>query len=342
MLNAIVVSIRFIFLILGGQKQVALENAALRQQLAVFKRNVPRPKLNNRDRLFWIGLYLIWQDWKSALVFVQPETVTSWHRKRFKRYWWRLSQPKQLGRPRIGSEIRKLIHTMAIANPTWGAPRVHGELKKLGFKISERTVSRLMPKKTGKPSQTWMTFLRNHVGQMVSVDFFTVPTIQLRVLYVFVILAHDRCRVLHFNVTENPTAAWTAQQIVEAFPEEMVPRYLVRDRDGIYGNDFTTRVDGLGIQQVPISARSPWQNCYVERIIGSIRRECLNHVIVINERHLRRILKSYFSYYHRSRTHLSLDKDAPEFRPVQDLRVGRIIQIREVGGLHHRYERRAA
>jgi putative transposase len=201
---------------------------------------------------------------------------------------------------------------MATANPTWGAPRVHGELKKLGFKISERTVSRLMPKKTGKPSQTWMTFLRNHVSQMVSVDFFTVPTIQLRVLYVFVILAHDRRRVLHFNVTENPTAAWAAQQIVEAFPEETVPRYLIRDRDGIYGHDFTTRVDGLGIQQVPISARSPWQNCYAERMIGSIRRECLNHVIVINEWHLRRILKSYFSYYHRSRTHLSLDKDAPE------------------------------
>src|SRR5262252_6000446 len=217
MLNAIVVSIRFIFLILGGQKQVALENAALRQQLAVFKRNVPRPKLNNLDRLFWIGLYLIWQDWKSALIFVQPETVTSWHRKRLKRYWGRLSQPKQPGRPRTRSEVGTLIHSLARANPTWGAPRVHSELKKLGFKISERTVSRLMPKKTGRPSQTWMTFLRNHVGQMVSVDFFTVPTIQLRVLYVFFILAHDRRCVLHFNVTENPTASWTAQQIVQAF-----------------------------------------------------------------------------------------------------------------------------
>src|SRR5215471_10350914 len=253
MLNAIGVSIRFILLIRGGQKQVALENAALRQQLAVFKRNVPRQKLNNRDRLFWIGLYMIWQDWKSALIFVRPETVTFWHQRRFKRYWWKLSQPKQPGRPRTCSEIRKLIQTMATANPTWGAPRVHGELKKLGFKISERTGSRLMPKKTGKPTQTWMTFLRNHVGQMVSVDFSTVPTLQLRVLYVFVVLAHDRRRVLHFNVTENPTAAWTAQQIVEACPEETVPRYLVRDRDGIYGHDFTTRIDGLGIQQVPIS-----------------------------------------------------------------------------------------
>ena len=231
---------------------------------------------------------------------------------------------------------------MSTANPTWGAPRVHGELKKLGFKISERTVSRLMPKKTGKPSQTWMTFLRNHVGQMVSVDCFTVATIQLRVLYVFVILAHDRRRVLHFNVTENPTADWTAEQIVEAFPDDTVTRYLVRDRDGIYGHVFTARVEGLGIRQVPTSARSPWHNCYAERMIGSIRRECLNHVIVINQRHLRRILKSYFGYYHRWRTHLSLDKDAPESCPVQALQAGRIIQIREVGGLHHRYERVAA
>src|SRR5215469_11294922 len=187
-----------------------------------------------------------------------------------------------------------------------------------------------------------MTFLRNHVGQMVSVDFFTVPTIQLRVLYVFVILALDRRRVLHFNVTENPSAAWTAQQIVEAFPAETVPRYLVRDRDGIYGHNFTHRIDGLSIQQVPISARSPWQNCYAERVIGSIRRECLNHVVVVNEWHLRRILKSYIGYYHRSRTHLSLDKDAPESCLIQDLQAGRIIQIREVGGLHHRYERVAA
>jgi len=199
MLNAIVLAIRFVLLIFAGQKQVALENAALRQQLAVFKRNVPRPKLNNLDRFFWIGLYMVWQDWKSALIFVRPETVTCWHRERFRRYWRNLSQPKNAGRPRTRSEIRKLIHTMATANPTWGAPRVHGELNKLGFKISERTVSRLMPKKMGKPAQTWMTFLRNHVGQMVSVDFFTVPTIQLRVLYVFFVLAHDR--ILRFKET---------------------------------------------------------------------------------------------------------------------------------------------
>src|SRR5262249_47382600 len=204
-------------------------------------------------------------------------------------FWWSLPRPKHRGGRRTRSEIRKLIHAMETANPTWGALRVHGELKKLGFKISERTVSRLMPKTTGKPSQTWMTFLRNHVGQTVSIDFFTVPTLQLRVLYVFVVLAHDRRRVLHFNITEHPTAAWTAHQIVEAFPDDTVPQYLVMDRDAIYGDDFRRRVEGLSIQQVPITARSPWQNCYVERIIGSIRRECLNHVIVINEWHLRRI-----------------------------------------------------
>jgi putative transposase len=342
MLNAILFWIRFVILVLGGHQQVALENAALRQQLAVFKRDVKRPKLRRWDRLFWIGLRAIWKDWKSALVIVRPETVISWQQKRFKRYWWRLSQSKGPGRPRVSSEIRTLISNMAAANPFWGAPRVHGELLKLGYEISERTVSRLMPKNDKKPSQTWTTFLRNHVGQMVSIDFFTVATVRLHVLYVFVILAHDRRRVLHFNVTEHPTAVWAAQQIIEAFPEDGAPRYLLRDRDGIYGHCFTTRIEGMGIEQVRITARSPWQNCYVERAIGSIRRECLNHMIVLSEQHLRRILKSYFRYYHESRTHLSLSKDAPESRAIQANELERIVQIPQLGGLHHRYERRAA
>ena len=342
MLNAILFWIRFVILVLGGHQQVALENAALRQQLAVFKRDVKRPQLRRWDRLFWIGLRAIWKDWKSALVIVRPETVISWQQKRFKRYWWRLSQSKGPGRPRVSSEIRTLISNMAATNPFWGAPRVHGELLKLGYEISERTVSRLMPKNDKKPSQTWTTFLRNHVGQMVSIDFFTVATVRLHVLYVFVILAHDRRRVLHFNVTEHPTAVWAAQQIIEAFPEDRAPRYLLRDRDGIYGHCFTTRIEGMGIEQVRITARSPWQNCYVERAIGSIRRECLNHMIVLSEQHLRRILKSYFHYYHESRTHLSLSKDAPESRAIQANELERIVQIPQLGGLHHRYERRAA
>jgi transposase InsO family protein len=231
---------------------------------------------------------------------------------------------------------------MAGANPMWGAPRIHGELLKLGFEISERTVSRLIPNKDSKPTQTWTTFLRNHVGQMVSIDFFTVATIRLRVLYVFIVLAHDRRRVVHFNVTQHPTAVWAAQQIIEAFPEDRAPRFMVRDRDGIYGDSFTSRVEGMGIEEIHIAPRSPWQNCYVERVIGTVRRECLNHVIVFNDNHLRRLLKDYFRYYHESRTHLSLNKDAPERRAIQSNKSERIIQIAQVGGLHHRYERRAA
>jgi transposase InsO family protein len=229
---------------------------------------------------------------------------------------------------------------MVAANPIWGAPRIHGELLKLGFEISERTVSRLVPKDR-KPSQTWMTFLANHVGQLVSIDFFTVATIRLRILYVFIVLAHDRRRVVHFNVTEHPTV-WVAHQIIEAFPEDRAPRFMVRDRDGIYGESFTSRVAGMSIEDLRIAPRSPCQNCYVERVIGSIRRECLNHVIVLNDNHLRRLLKDYFHYYHESRTHLSLDKDAPDCRVIQSNKLDRIIQIPQVGGLHHRYERRAA
>ena len=229
---------------------------------------------------------------------------------------------------------------MADANFTWGAPRIHGELLKLGFEISERTVSRLMPKRRKKPSQTWKTFLSNHIGQLVSKDFFTVPTLQLRVLFVFVILAHERRRVLHFNVTEHPTAEWTAQQIIEAFPEDVVPRYLIRDRDGVYGSHFRNRVQGMGIHEVLTAARSPWQNPFAERLVGSIRRECLNHVIVLGERHLRWTLKRYVRYYLDSRSHLSLEKDSPNSRPVQS--VGQIMAIPQVGGLHHRYQRRAA
>jgi putative transposase len=231
---------------------------------------------------------------------------------------------------------------MADANLGWGAPRIHGELLKLGIEISERTVSRLMPKSSTPPAQTWRTFLDNHVRDLVSIDFFTVPTAKLRVLFVFFVFSHERRRVIHFNVTEHPTAKWTAQQMIEAFPEDQAPRYLIRDRDGIYGEYFQNRVQGMGIREVPTAPRSPWQNPYAERVIGSIRRECVNHVIVFGDGHLRRILKSYLRYYHESRTHLSLDKDAPEARGIQSNKSERIVQIPQVGGLHHRYERRVA
>jgi hypothetical protein len=231
---------------------------------------------------------------------------------------------------------------MASANPYWGAPRIHRELLKLGMEISERTVSRLMPKCRKPPSQTGKAFLNNHIQGLVSVDFFTVPTVSFRMLFVFVALAHHRRRVMHFNVTEHPTTAWTAQQTVEAFPEDTASRYLIRDRDQIYGECFRNRLRDMDITEVLAAPQSPWQNPFAERLVGSIRRECLDHVIVLGEKHLRRILKGYFDYYLGSRTHLSLAKDAPTTRVVQGPEAGQIVEIPQVGGLHHRYERRAA
>ena len=240
MLNAILSLFRMILLILGGYEQVALENLALREQLGIFQRSVPHPKIRPMDRLFWVCLRKVWKEWKSALVIVRPETVLDWQRRRFRRFWSQLSRHTNPGRPRTNADIRKLVKTMAEANVGWGAPRIHGELLKLGIDVSERTVSRLMPKRSTTPSQTWRTFLDNHVRDLVSIDFFTVPTARLHVLFVFIVLSHERRRVVHFNVTEHPTAAWAAQQIVEAFPEDQAARYLIRDRDGIMGSTSNT------------------------------------------------------------------------------------------------------
>jgi putative transposase len=326
----------------GCHRQVALENLALRHQLAVYKNMVNRPKLLGHDRLFWVALASVWAGWRQALVIVSPNTVLRWQRRRFRCYWARLSAPAVAGRPRLSRQIRVLVVRMAQANPLWGAPRIHGELQKLGIDVAERTVSRLLPKRRSPSSQTWRTFLTNHVRDLVSIYFFTVPTARLRVLFVFVVLAHDRRRVLHFNVTEHPTAAWTAQQIVDAFPDDSAPSYLLRDRDAVYGHAFQQRVKGMGVAEVLTTPQSPWQNPFAERLIGSIRRECLNHVLVLGERHLRRTLARYFAYYHRARTHLSLEKDAPHGRAIERPELGKVISIREVGGLHHRYVRRAA
>jgi putative transposase len=231
---------------------------------------------------------------------------------------------------------------MATANPLWGAPRIHGELLKLGIDVAERTVSRLLPKRRTPPSQTWRTFLANHVRDLVSLDFFMVPTVRLRVLFVLVVLAHHRRRVVHFNVTKGPTAHWTAQQIVDAFPNDSAPPYLLRDRDRVYGEHFRHRVKGRQIAEVLTAPHSPWQNPFAERLIGSVRRECLDHIVVLSERHLRHTLTAYFAYYQRARTHLSLDKDAPDGRPIAPPELGAALPIPDVGGLHHRYVRQAA
>ena len=256
------------------RQDVALEILALRQQLLVFKRLHPRPQLQPRDRLFWVWLSWIWRGWRTALVIVQPETVISWHRQGFRLFWTKISQRKRVGRPAISAKVKALIKQMAESNPLWGAPRIHGELLKLGIDVSERTVSRLMPKRSKPPSQRWRAFLDNHLRELVAIDFFTVPSATFRVLFVFVVLSHDRRRVLHFNVTEHPTACWTAQQIVEAFPEARAPRYLLRDRDQIYGEEFRQRVKAMSIEEVITAFQSPWQNAYVERLIERVPRSC--------------------------------------------------------------------
>jgi putative transposase len=273
------------------------------------------------------------------LAFVQPRTVIAWQQQRFRDHWRRLSQQAKPSRPAIAREVRELIQDMWRANPTWGSPRIVGELRKLGIDVAKSMVEKYRVRLKKSPSPTWRTFLNNYVKDVVAMDFFVVPTVTCKVLFVLVLLAHDRRRIVHVNVTEHPTAQWTAQQVVEAFPWDEAPRYLLRDRDRIYSDAFRQRVRNMRIEEVLIAPRSPWQNPYVERVIGSIRREFLDHVIVLNERHLARLLQSYVDYYHRYRTHRALDMDAPVPRPVQPPELGRVREVPEVGGLHHHYER---
>ena len=337
-LQAIVVFCRAM---LAGRAMLAMENLALRQQLAVYKQSVKRPKLRRRDRIFWVWLSRIWSNWRSALVLVKPQTVVGWHRQGFRLYWRWKSRSGKTGRPLIPEEIRELIRQMSRENPSWGAPRICSELLLLGHDVAERTVAKYMVHDRQPPSQTWRTFLHNHVPDIAACDFFTVPTVTFRVLYVFLVIRHDRRQIVHVNVTTNPYAAWTAQQIVNAFPYDEAPRYLIRDRDGIYGEYFQDRIVQMEIDEVPTAPRSPWQNPYAERVIGSIRRECLDHLIVFHEHHLRRILASYLDYYHRDRPHLSLERNAPIPRDVVPPSQGKVVSEPLLGGLHHRYSRAA-
>ena len=323
-----------------SQHELALENLALRQQLAAVKFRGSRPRLSDSDRLFWVVLCRFWPKWRGVVHFVQPATVIRWHRQGFRYYWRWKSRPR--GRPRIDTETRQLVRKMCLANPLWGAPRIHGELLKLGINVSEATVSNYMVRRRSPPSQDWRTFLQNHSKELVSLDFLTVPSASFKIFFVLVILSNDRRRILHFNVTEHPTADWTAQQLVDACDIDEKPKYLLRDRDAIYGKHFSQRAQTLGIKEVLTAYRSPWQNPYAERVIGSIRRECLDHVIVLGPRHLNWILTRYVDYYNDVRTHLSLYKDSPNRRPVQSFSCGQIVERKMVGGLHHQYMRVAA
>jgi putative transposase len=320
-----------------------LEVMALRHQLEVLRNgHRTRARLTRLDRAFWVLLYRLWAGCLDRVVMVKPETVVGWHRLGFRAFWSWKSRPRGRGRPPIPTEIKNLIRRIGRDNVLWGAPRIHGELLKLGIEISQAAVSKYMMRHPKPPSQTWQTFLKNHLGGLASIDFFVVPTATFRLLFVFIVLQHRRRQILHVGVTTNPTSEWTSQQIREALPWDTAPRYLIRDRDAAYGGVFPSRLKAMGIIEVLSAPRSPWQNAYAERVIGSIRRECLNHVIVLNEQHLRQLLSSYLGYYHQSRTHLSLGKDCPELRPVQPPDQGKVIAFPQVGGLHHRYERRAA
>lgn len=323
-----------------NRSQPALENLALRHQLLVLRRSVQQPQIHQGDRLFWVFLSRVLKSWRLSLVLVKPTTVVAWHRKGFKFFWKWKSRTARRGRPAIPRQLINLIRRMARENPLWSPERIESELALLGLNVAEGTVAKYMGhSRSGSPS--WLTFLRNHLPETAACDFFTLPTATFRVLYCFLVLSHDRRRIVHFNVTTNPTAEWAAQQVVQAFPGDApIPRFLVRDRDGIYGSCFRRRVQNMGIREIITSRKSPWQNPFVERVIGTIRRECLDRVIVLGEDHLRRLLKSYLRYYDRSRPHLSLQRNAPIPRKVEPGR-GRVIAIPQVGGLHHHYKRAA-
>jgi transposase InsO family protein len=317
------------------------ENIALRHQLSCLIHRGPRPRLRSVDRVFWVLLSRFWGGWRESLAMVKPATVLAWHRRGFKLFWRWKSRNRGPGRPRISVEVRRLIVEMAEMNVGWGAPRIHGELLKLGIEISEITVSRYMPKlpPPAGSRQRWATFSRNHLHEALAIDFAVVPTASFGIVYVFFVLSLERRRVLHCNVTQHPTAEWTAQQVVEACPFDLPGRFLIRDNDKIYGREFRDRIDGLGLEQMRTAFRSPWQNGYAERWIASLRKDCLDHVIAINESQLRRVIRSYVDYYHADRTHLGLEKDAPERRPIERREMGEVAAIPRVGGLHHRYSR---
>ncbi len=342
MFHLVLIVLRALYSGIQSRRQLVLENIALRHQLAVLQRSAPKPSLQKSDRVLWVFLRRCWPGWQQVLVIVQPRTVLSWHRLGF-RWFWRWKSRTRAGRPCLDRELVTLITQMWSTNPTWGSKRIQAELAKLGISVSDSTVRKYRPRtRSNRRDQTWKSFLQNHAKELVSVDFFTVPTATFRVLYVFLVLAHERRKVLHFKVTDSPSAEWGAQQLTEAFPYCSPPRYLLRDRDSIYGLQFEARATSLGLEQKLIAARSPWQNPFVERLIGSIRRECLDQVIVFHARHLYRVLSDYFQYHHCHRTHRALNQDCPQPRPAEPPEHGNIIALPLLGGLHHRYTRQAA
>ncbi|MGY3618271.1 integrase core domain-containing protein [Bradyrhizobium sp. USDA 10063] len=323
--------------LLRSRAMLEAEILMLRQQINVLRRaNPKRLRFASIDRLILGGICRLVPKMYDTLAIVRPDTVIRWRRAGF-RLCWRWRSRRCCGRPTVSLEIRRLIREMSIVNPLWGAPRTHGELLKLGIDVGQTSVAKYMARRRGPPSQGWTTFLRNHADGIAAMDLFVVPTVSFRLLYGLLIMGHGRRQILWFGVTAHPTAEWIANQLTEACGWEQIPRYLIRDRDGAYGEIFLRRVWSIGIRDRPTAPRSPWQNACAERLIGSIRRECIDHVVVFGERHLRHVLLSYMNYYNGTRTHLSLHKDAPISRAAET--VGRILGRLILGGLHHQYAR---
>ena len=345
MVQVIIAVLSALLVFFRSRSDIALEILALRQQVAVLKRQRPRPPLNSGDRLFWTTLRRIWSRWADVLLIVQPETVVGWHRAGFRLYWrWR-SHPRG-GRPRISQELRDLIGRLAKENADWGAPKIHAELQKLGFTIAERTVARYL-RRLGRrrdAGQKWLAFLQNHREVIAAFDFFTVPTLKFGVLYCLFVIEHERRRILHYNVTPHPDAAWITQQLREAFPEPCPYRYVIFDRDHKFDAEVLAFLNATGLEVKRTSVQAPWQNGIAERWIGSCRREILNHIIPLNEEHLRRVMRDYVHYHEQDRLHDSLEKDAPNRRAVEQRPESnaKVISIPRLGGLHHRYAWRKA
>jgi transposase InsO family protein len=325
-----------------SREDLVLENLALHQQLLALHAQRPRHRLTALHKLFWVALRTFWSEWRKPLVLVTPRTGVNWHRAGFRLYWAWVSRFRQVGgRKPISKEVRALIFRMVAENPTWGAPRIHGELLKLGFQVSERSVSRWIRRapKDPDPAKRWLVFLRNHREAIAAMDFFTVPTLTFGVLYCFFVIGHDRRKTLHFNVTRNPNALWVVQQLREAWAFKEPHRFLLFDRDAKFGDDVVSAVREMGSQPTRTTFRSPWQNGVAERWVGSCRRDLLDHVIILNERHLKGLMSSYLLYYHEDRTHLRLAKDTPTGRPteIRSQAENRILSFPRLGGLHHRY-----
>ena len=342
LLLSVLAAVRVFF---RGRAEASLEVLALRQQVAVLKRKRPRPTLTRLDRVFWITLWHLWPRWADVLLIVKPETVVRWHRAGFRLYWrWR--SRRRGGRPPITEETQTLIRRLATENPTWGAPRIHGELLKLGFDVSERSVARYLRRRPRREdsARRWAAFLANHREAIVACDFFTVPTVTFQLLWCFFVIEHRRRTILHVNVTREPTAAWVVQQLRDVFPGDGPHRYMLLDHDSTFDGNVIAFLKATGLDPTRTGVQAPWQNGIAERWVGSCRRELLDHIVALDERHLYRLIREYMAYHHHDRIHDALEKDAPKRRPIEPKPSAgaTVMSAARVGGLQHRYSWRAA